>query len=234
MPRFRFQSHLTPGVKLNMNWHEYKATLSIYPEKETHPATRGDDAHLFRSISYESTEIEYLDLLHSLVIAAKPRRILETGSNIGVSTAALAFAQKHNRDFSSEDFSVISIEIDTSLARKAEELLHKLELSTLATVVVASTTDYLASQNQSQKYDMVYFDSSRKVRIREFFILKERQLLNSDAILIFHDTAKYSVSEKLENQIIQDHYLEELKKIEQYCQGRLSIKLSRGLTIFQF
>lgn len=217
-----------------MDWHEYKKTLSIYNEKTTHPKTRADGAHLFHSTSYESAEIEYLDLLHSLIVAQKPRFVLETGTNLGISTTAISFAQKSNSNELGEAFLTISIEVDSALAQKAEGTLRKLSLDEFTKVAIANSTEYLANQNPSQQYDLVFFDSSRLVRIKEFYILHERKLFRPNALLVFHDTGKYTVSERPEDQTIQETYLQELRRIESYCQGKLSFNLSRGLTIFQY
>jgi predicted O-methyltransferase YrrM len=217
-----------------MDWHEYKSTINILNEIETHPEARGKDARLFHSISYQSTEIEYLDLLHDLAVAVKPRTILETGTNTGLSMVAMAFAQKRNRGASKEGFSILSVEQDGQCARQAQKLLFALALDDVAKVANAETVEFLTTQDRSQTYDMVYFDSSRKVRIKEFTVLFERKLLNPDALLVFHDTGEFFVGSRPEDQVLQELYLRSLKTVEGYCRGRIDIKCSRGLTIFQY
>ena len=79
-----------------MDWHYYKQQLLIFNEVDTHPDSKCTQSHLFSSISYESTEIEYLDFIHSIVVSSKPKLVLETGTNIGTSSFAIAFALRNN------------------------------------------------------------------------------------------------------------------------------------------
>ena len=171
-----------------MDWYSLKNKIKIYNEKETHPDSKGLNSNFFSSISFESTEIEYLDLLHALVFSSKPKLILETGTNVGISAIALAFALKTNHNKGGHNGHLISIDNDKQVQKKAIKLSEDLGLIHYITFIESNSLDFINNHHSNTQYDFIFFDSTRKVRHTEYYELHARGLIKKGALLIFHDT----------------------------------------------
>lgn len=221
------------AAKVN-NWQDYKDQLRLKNEALVHPKFRGKSVRLFKTVSYESTEIEYLDFLYGLVRAIKPRHVLETGTHEGLSAIAIGFALRENSFHSFQKSKIITLEKKKRFAESAGIRIKKSCLDKFVTIVLSDSLVYLGKQPVSQKYDLVYFDSSRLTRVKEFEILHKRRLLKEASYLIFHDTSEDPVVPWAHERSIQKAYLKAMKKVRQHCLSCLALDLSRGMTICRY
>ena len=218
----------------SMDWYSFKKSVKIYNEKETHPYSKGLNSNFFSSISFESTEIEYLDLLHALVSSSKPKLILETGTNVGISAIALAFALQNNHKNGGYNGHLITIDNDKKAQNKALKLADDLGLINYITFIENNSLNFINSYRINTQYDFIFFDSTRKVRHDEYYALHNKGLIKKGALLIFHDTCTCPVKSEVNDIVIQNKYLYELGKIENMCNGTLKFPMSRGLTVIQY
>jgi predicted O-methyltransferase YrrM len=217
------------------DWHSYKKQIEIKGERDTHPFSNGLMADTFTSVSFESTEIEYLDFLYSLIIACNVTHILETGTHKGISTVALGYALKRNlKRISIDEVKLISIEIIPEFANEARERVKTCGLSDIVTIIEDDTIHYLENQNYDSIYDFVYFDSSRPIRPKEFDILQNRKLIKDSSLLVFHDTCLTAIKSDPKDKEIQKTYIKNLERISSQCKHGIILPFSRGLSIFQY
>lgn len=216
-----------------LNWHDFKKTLRFSAETANHPHSPSESADLFSSTSFESTEVEYLDLIHSLVLAKKPGLILETGSHHGMSAIAIAFALKQNSHNSKQSGRLVSLEENSSRADIARSTLDQLGLSPFVATITAESMSYLTNEYSGPPFEVVYFDSSRAIRGREFEVLRSRSLLAPAALLLFHDTSVHRAQSLPGQRVTQEQYLAALDHVAQSCAGRIVFSLSRGFTVMQ-
>lgn len=215
-----------------MDWFTYKKHLTIYKETDTHPRIKTEKPDLFFSVNFESTEIDYLDFLNGLVVAKKPKFILETGTNIGISTVALAFALKSNAEHGIKGH-LYTIDKDSNVIAIAKERIEQVELKEYVSFIVQDSLEAIKHMSGGITFDVVYFDSTRIKRPDEFYALRDNGLLNKDCILAFHDTCQSTIKDNPGEKDIQNCYLTSLEEIERLCTGKISFNLSRGLTILQ-
>jgi predicted O-methyltransferase YrrM len=215
------------------DWYNFKKILPIVSEDSTHPKFKGEKYSLFSSVTFESTEIEYLDLLHSLVLSTKPQYILETGTNIGISGIAISYALKYNYEHRHIKGHLKTVEMDVSYYGYLNKLIEELGLTEYITVYIDSSVSFIKNLNDI-KFDLVFFDSSRHIRPQEFYELKEKELLNKDCFLVFHDTCSCAIKDTQEDIEIQNNYRLALDDIKKNCTGCIELKLGRGMMIFQY
>ena len=123
-----------------MDWFSYKNHLAIYKETDTHPGIKTEKPDLFFSVNFESTEIDYLDFLYGLVVVKKPKFILETGTNIGISTVAFAFALKSNAEHGIKGH-LYTIDKDGSVVAIAKERIGQVDLRDYVSFIVQDSLD---------------------------------------------------------------------------------------------
>ena len=215
-----------------MEWYELRSQLKISSEVRNHPHVPGENAQLFSSISFEGTEIEYLDLLYGLIRTWKPFRVLETGTRSGLSAAALGLAVKDNTQ-SGHSSHVDTLEISEVWANSAKSFLTECELSGIVTVHKGDSLDLIYHFNEEEPFDFVYFDSSRRTRLLEFETLNKRKLLKPSCLLVFHDTSPLRSQSILSEVKLQSEYLAGIRSIEAVSKQRFDFALSRGLTMFE-
>lgn len=134
-------------------------------------------AELFTADTVGSTEHEYLALLATLVMATKPKRVLETGAETGVGTQALMAGIKAN-GFGE----LISVEMNPASVAHVQALVPE------AKVVCDDSLHYLA--NTEGQFDFVFLDSHLPLRARELELLIDGKLLSPRAIVAIHDTSR--------------------------------------------
>lgn len=217
-----------------MDWCNFRQTLKTKIESEVHPHVPGERANYFRSTAFESTEVEYLDLIYALVRTAKPNLLLETGSHHGISSACMALALKENEADGAPRGLVVSIENSASNIEKATALAEKCDVCSYIRFIEAHAATYLAVDDSLAKFDIVFLDSTRTERVREFQILKERNRLSLGALIAFHDTSALRAKSIRSQEASQNYYLTELQKVAIACVGPITFSLSRGLQLFQF
>lgn len=134
-------------------------------------------AELFTADTVGSTEHEYLALLAALVMATKPRRVLETGAETGVGTEALMAGIEAN-GFGE----LISVELNPASVAAVQAKVPK------AKMVCDDSLHYLA--NTEGQFDFVFLDSHLPIRVQELRLLIEGKLLSDKALVAIHDTSR--------------------------------------------
>jgi predicted O-methyltransferase YrrM len=190
--------------------------LSERKESEVHPHAPEERAELFRAADGGSTEYEYLNLIHALVLAAKPLLVLETGTFRGYGTLALASAL-HSNGLGE------LITVDQGGCSEAKTLLQKYGMDMVR--FVQSDSVQFCAQWTGDPFNLVFHDSGMSVRHRENDILQRRGKLAPQALAIFHDASPLRYGVDCSWELIQ--YLNQPR-------NGLAFNLSRGLRIVQF
>jgi predicted O-methyltransferase YrrM len=198
-----------------------------YAETAQHPHVDDERGDLFHCIDSSSTELEVLNLLNALVFLFKPNLALETGTHRGLGAIAIAAALKANGCGK-----LHTCEIDPSYLDACRDNLECFDAG-LADWIELHHADSLRfiADYAGAPFDFAFFDSRMAIRHLEFQALRERGLLASGAVCVFHDTSRY-----------RHHYwqddndspemrsaVEEL--LDQY--GGLVSHYSRGLVVVQ-
>ena len=92
--------------------------------------------------------------LHTLVLAAKPRTILEMGTSGGYSTIWLASAAR------GIGARVVTLEIDSAKVRLARETLRDAGVEDVASIVEGDAFEYL--RRQPEPFDFVFLDAEKE------------------------------------------------------------------------
>ena len=214
------------------SWHDFRNSLRCVPWQEAQ-GSPGAKAELFSATSLESAELEYLDVLHALVVATKPMRVLETGTNLGVSAAAAAYGLKHNAERGAEAGVLHTIEHRPALAAEAQKTVTALGLVPFVKFSIGDSIDVIRHSGWRDPFELVFFDSTRRSRSEEFLSLKKQGLLAPGAFLLFHDTSPLRVGNAPDDGLVQAAFVESVERIARECSGVLRLGLSRGLTICQ-
>jgi predicted O-methyltransferase YrrM len=220
-------------MSASRSWDEFKFGLSLLPGDATHPRFGGSKTGQFSATSYESTEIEYLEMLHSLVLALKPLQILETGTDVGTSTIALGYGLRYNAEHRAEPGVLHTIDADAGNVVLARQRIASAGLDSYVVCHQGDTLKTIREIPWTRRFDFVFFDSSRRSRGAEYRALKDGEFLETHAVLVFHDTCGCPIKDDPNDQEIQQRYLAEVEEITAECSGVLRLPHSRGLTIGQ-
>lgn len=216
-----------------MDWYGYKRTLALDSEAALHPHSPRERADLFSAVTFEGTEIEYLDLLHCLVLARKPLILLETGTNTGLSALAIGFALKEIHGKSGRAGKLYSLEHDAELARLARENVEEAGVADYVAIAIGDSVDFIVGTGDL-RFEWVFFDSSRRVRPKEFRALVANDRLAPGCLLAFHDTSELRAESMPQQSEDQREYLGALRDIAKECCGQVTFPLSRGLWVLQW
>ncbi len=96
--------------------------------------------------------------LHTLVLATRPRSILEIGTSGGYSTVWLATAAR------STGADLITLEIDVAKVRRAESSLREAGVEDVATIIQGDAFDYL--RDRRDPIDFVFLDAEKEDYLR--------------------------------------------------------------------
>jgi predicted O-methyltransferase YrrM len=184
-------------------------------ESEVHPHAPEERAELFHSADGGSTEYEYLNLLHALVLATKPRLVLETGTFRGFGTLALGSALKWNRLGE-------LISVDAGECTEAKTLARNYGLNNVK--FIQSDSVQFCAGWQGEPFNFVFHDSGMSARHRESDLLQRKGKLAPKATVAFHDSSPLRYGVDCSWEMLQ--YLDSQG-------GGLSLNLSRGLRILQ-
>lgn len=207
---------------------DLQATLSelfaLRRESEIHPHVSAERAEEFHAFDPGGPELEFLELLHALVRAFKPRFLLETGTGRGLSTIALAAALRSNGSGH-----LWTVENNPGSTEGAKEAVRSVaaELESYVSFVTADSMAYLSGL--SRPFDFVFFDSLISLRHREFQLMLERSLLASRALCVFHDMSRNR------GETMHDYSRETIDALDRAGYGRqwLECDLSRGLRLIK-
>lgn len=186
-------------------------------EGNVHPHSPDERAELFHTNDGGSTEYEYLNLIYALVVATKPRLVLETGTFSGFGSLALGAALSFNGQGK-------LITVDAGQCENARKLVANYGLADSISFVQSESVQFCA-QWAGESFDFAFFDSDVSVRHRECDVLLQRKKLASGAIAVFHDSSyiRFGVAWSWD-------MIDYLKRLP----GGLTLNLSRGLRIVQF
>lgn len=176
------------------------------------PTPECPNPELWSMVDSQSTELEVLDFLKTLVRTVKPHLIVETGTFLGYGTIALAEGVKTN-GFGR----IITVECDPVIYAKAKE---RIEAAGLARWVECRNESSLMTRINGT-IDLLFSDSALAVREQEI-----RRLLpqvDSRGLIAIHDASSHF-------QVVRDF----AQRMEQ--EGLISVVLMstpRGLVIAQ-
>lgn len=155
--------------------------LAAHRETNVHPHAPEERADLFRCAGGATTEFEYLNLLHALVLAAKPGNVLETGCFKGMGTLALASALAAN------GFGTVH-SIDLKPPEELTANLQRYGLTDRVRIVASDSVSFCATYT-GEAFDFVFFDANIHGRAREHDLLARRGKLTPGALCVFHDAS---------------------------------------------
>ena len=194
-------------------------------ESEVHPHAAVERADEFSAFDTGGPELEFLEVLHCLVRAFKPKLVLETGTGKGLSTIALSGALQRNGSGH-----LWTLENNAGAMQQAQSSLRSLEID-LTSFVSFVATDSLAyiEALQGGPFDFVFYDSLISLRHREFHLMLERSLLSDQALCIFHDTSRNRGS------TMHDYSQDTIDALDEASYGHqwLECNLSRGLRLIK-
>jgi predicted O-methyltransferase YrrM len=188
----------------------------IIPEVAV-PTPECPQPHLWMCYDQEATEVEVLKLLYALVLATKPRVIVETGSYRGAGTVWLARAAKHN-----EFGKVHSCEVDENVLAEAKILLEHEQLDKY---VELSSEPGLALIARLPRIDFAFLDSAIDGRVEEAQMVLAK--LSPAGVIAVHDSNTFHA--KMRNGPRPGlHELAEREKLQ-----ILQLDTPRGLTLLK-
>ncbi len=122
-------------------------------------------------------EIEVGEFLYGLVRVTKPERILETGTNLGISAAFMALGLEQNGSGY-----LTTIEINADHSREARQMLDRMGLSKYVACVVG---DARSTVPDEPEYDIILLDTELQFRFANWARLW--RYLKPGGWLIMHD-----------------------------------------------
>jgi len=146
----------------------------------TLPTPECPQPQLWRMLDSQTTEVEVLDFLKTLVTTLKPKLVVETGTFLGHATVKLAEGLKEN-GFGK----VITIEFDPAIRAQAEE---RFRASGLAGWIESRLESSLETTIEGT-IDLLYSDSHLANREAEIRRLLPR--LDPRGVLVIHDASSH-------------------------------------------
>ena len=152
-----------------------------FVQPEYTPATpECPQPELWHMLDSQSTEVEVLDLLQSLVIALKPKVIVETGTFLGHGTPKLAEGARAN-GFGK----VITVEFDPAIRERALARFESMGLSSWIESRLESSLDTVIDGT----IDFLFSDSH--LANREAEIRRLLPQLDPRGVLVIHDASSH-------------------------------------------
>lgn len=193
-------------------------------ETQNHCHVLEERGWLFHSEDTQTTEDEYLHLLHAVVYCLKPISVLETGTFKGYGTAAMAKALARNGTGH-----LISVEREELCVKWGTELLKVNHVEDWATVVQSDSLDYLRTTDRT--FDFALFDSQLPLRCKELNICIKRGLLRPGTFCALHDTSRLRTISPGTPDPQTPEFWKELEAIKHI--KYLEFPFSRGLVLAQ-
>jgi predicted O-methyltransferase YrrM len=152
---------------------------TVQPEY-TPPTPECPHPELWQMVDSQTTELEVIDFLGSLVRTIKPHLIVETGTFLAYSTIKMAQALKAN-GFGK----IITIEFDPAIFAKAKE---RMDASGLAAWIEYRNESSLDSRIEGT-IDLLFSDSHLTIREQE--IRRFLPQLDSRGLIVIHDASSH-------------------------------------------
>jgi predicted O-methyltransferase YrrM len=146
----------------------------------TPPTPECPNPQLWNMVDSQTTELEVLDFLKALVIAVKPRLIVETGTFLGYGTIKLAEGAKAN-GFGR----VVTVEYDPALFEKARE---RVQAAGLGEWVECRNESSLTAQIDG---DIDFYFSDSALAMREQEIRRLLPQVDPRGIIAIHDASSH-------------------------------------------
>ena len=146
----------------------------------TPPTPECPHPEFWKMMDSQTSELEVLDFLKSLVTTIKPQLIVETGTFLGYGTLKMAEGLKEN-GFGR----IITIEYDPAIFTKAKE---RIEASGLANWIESRNVSSLDTRVEGT-IDFLYSDSELKIREQE--IRKFLPQLDPRGLIAVHDASSH-------------------------------------------
>lgn len=124
------------------------------------------------------------EFIYGLVRLILPKRILETGTNVGISTSYMALGMQHN-GFGTID----TIEHDSTVAARAISKIAQMKFDNIITVHNTKVELF----NPTGQYDLLWLDSELAIRYGE--LLKFWPYVAPGGIICIHDLHSLDFSE---------------------------------------
>lgn len=160
-----------------MTWRSFWGDDRVYAES-TFTKSRPDCPHPERwhAVDDQSTELEATALVAAMVTALQPDFVVETGTCIGRTTAAIGTALKLNGQGN-----LVSLEVDPQKIAAARSRCRRLPVD----ILHMSSMDY----TPDRPIDFAFFDSLARLRHQEF----ERYFpwMHNRTVVGFHDTGPH-------------------------------------------
>lgn len=199
--------------------------MTFYRESEYAYHVPEERAELFHCYDSGSTEHEYLELLHALVLVSKPLNILETGTYLGFGTMAITEAIKFNGVGH-----LTTIDLSEENVSKVAASLQSLGMDSLVTVLKGDSLCLI--REAAEPYDFVFLDSELFIRGLELELLFARNLLPSGSMIVVHDTSRLRVAPNGVPDVGSKIFWETFEKYSNRVRY-LEFPLSRGMTVAQ-
>ena len=199
----------------------------MIPEHLAHPHVEEEKSHLFHCWDPCSTEMEYLAFWQALVGITKPENVLETGSYYGMGTLHIGQACVKN-GFGK----LYSIELDSVCFDATKQKVDENSLQETVELIEGDTRDFL--RETDIVFDLAFFDSNLDIRMEEFRICLDREILKKGTFAVFHDSSKVRVCPARggpdpHTKIFWDEF--EKVRNDYDLEGQIQFPLSRGLLV---
>lgn len=196
-----------------------------------------EDPPGYRMFNTGGVEVEVGEFLYSLVHLIKAKRILETGTHLGISSVYMGQAIKELKN----EGSIITLEVIPQLRDEALKLFQKLELENIITSILHDSRTYTLP-SISEELDILFLDSEPQYRFDEF--LKYWNFVKPNGLILIHDMNNKIGHTGTFTQIKEDSvpiydwpYGDFREKIGPLISKHevqiISFQTPRGLTIFQ-
>jgi hypothetical protein len=167
--------------KLNL-WLKISSELNMldHLESDAHPHCPEEKADLYHCAPFGPTEFEVLNFLFATVLLYKPKNILDTGTQSGYSSLAMAAAINFN------GLGHVTT-IDRGEVIEARTLAERNGLNNHITYVMSDSVEFI-EKYEGEPFDLAFFDTSIHIRHIEVMNLWNRNKLNK--LVAFHDTSR--------------------------------------------
>jgi predicted O-methyltransferase YrrM len=151
-------------------------------EKDMHPHVAEERPELFHVMRDDGTEFEVMNLLHALTVAFKFENVLETGTQYGYSTLAIASALEFNGRGR-----ITTVEMREDCVHRARGLAARWDLERWIDFRCRDTSTFV-EEYDGPPFDFMFLDSELGQRAEEFRVLYDRAKVSG--IVSIHDTSR--------------------------------------------